>query len=257
MHGVVGLLRLLFCGFSAKTSTGRGSPGSPHLDPDLGSHIDLLRLLGSRTDPPRPEDAAILSQIYRRMLSSQDGSMPLVRPLSSKLRQETFLRGQNIDIMTNSSVSPDCDIGDYTYIGYNTYITRAKIGRYCSIGNNVSIGQGEHHTHLVSTSVYFMEDPYNSLTTGDCEIGNDVWIAVDAVVRRGVKIGNGAVIGANSFVNSDVPPYSIYAGSPARFIKYRFDDRAIQTIEASRWWEMDLDEAKSAMPTLVQKCGLG
>lgn len=70
-------------------------------------------------------------------------------------------------------------------------------------------------------------------------IGNDVWIGVGSIIRRGVTIGNGAVIGANSFVNKDVPPYAFAVGSPARVIKYRFKKEMIEKIEESCWWQYE------------------
>src|ERR1700751_1019209 len=112
-------------------------------------------------------------------------------------------------IMKRSYVSKDSQIGAYTYIGFNTFISKSKIGRYCSIANNVSIGNGEHLLQNVSTSSLFYDNPYDVLTSGECEIGNDVWIGVGCTIRRGVKIGNGAVLGANAFVNKDVPPFAV------------------------------------------------
>jgi hypothetical protein len=69
-------------------------------------------------------------------------------------------------------------------------------------------------------------------------IQDDVWIGASCIIRRGVTIGTGAVIGANSFVNQDVPPFAIMAGSPARNIGARFDDQTAAKILASKWWEL-------------------
>ena len=88
---------------------------------------------------------------------------------------------------------------------------------------------------------------------GECVIGNDVWIGVDSIIRRGVKIGNGAVVGANSFVNHDVPDFAIVAGNPARLIRYRFDEEMQAEISASKWWEKDLPEAKEIIKKLKSK----
>lgn len=151
------------------------------------------------------------------------------------------------EIMEGSHVSNDSIIGNYSYVGYNTFITKANIGRYCSIANNVSIGQGEHLINNISTSSLFYEDPYNILTSGDCIIGNDVWIGVGSTVRRGIKIGNGAIIGANSFVNKDVPPFAIVGGVPAKVLKYRFSQEQIEIIEKSKWWDLELAEARVAI----------
>jgi len=151
----------------------------------------------------------------------------------------------NVQIMAGSIISQDSVIGEHSYIGHNTFISKAIIGRYCSIANNVSIGNGEHLIHKVSTSSLFYDKPYDVLTSKDCLIGNDVWIGVDSIIRRGVTIGNGAIIGANSFVNKDVPPFAIVAGNPAKIIKFRFSPEQIDIIEKSNWWNYDLQTAKN------------
>ena len=146
-----------------------------------------------------------------------------------------------------SLISSDSTIGDYTYIGNNCNITKSKIGRYCSIANNVSIGPGEHDLSKVSTSSLFYIKPYEILTSKGCEIGNDVWIGVNCVIRRGVSVGNGAIIGANSFVNDDVPDFAIVAGSPAKIIRMRFNEEKIKLIYESQWWNLKYDDAKSTL----------
>ncbi len=152
--------------------------------------------------------------------------------------------------MDNSYVSKDSVVGDYTYIGFNCFVTKAVIGRYCSIANNVSIGLGEHDLSQISTCSYFYENSYQKLTEKECLIGNDVWIGVDSIVRRGITIGNGAVIGANSFVNVDVPDYAIVAGNPAKVIKFRFDPAKIDLLLQSKWWELDIASAKAKIEEL-------
>lgn len=150
-------------------------------------------------------------------------------------------------------VSIDSSIGKYVYIGHNTSITKATIGNYCSIASNVSIWMGEHELDKISTNSIFYEAQYAELTKKDCIIGNDVWIGVDAIIRRWITIGNGAVIGANSFVNVDIPPYAIVAGSPAKIIRYRFNEDEIKMIETSYWWKHDRNKAKNIIDTITAK----
>ena len=156
-------------------------------------------------------------------------------------------------IMQNSILSGKNEIGDYTYIGYNCIITKSSIGRYCSIANNVSIGIGEHKINRVSTSSVFYEEPFETLTQGECIVGNDVWIGSNAVIRRGVRIGNGAIIGANSFVNKDVNDFEIVGGVPAKHIRYRFDLNNIQLINESNWWCLNIESAKIKIKELEIK----
>jgi len=165
-----------------------------------------------------------------------------------------YVAGTNTEIMPTAFVDNNCEIGDYTYIGNNCFLTKTIIGRYTSIGNNVTIGPGEHKLDRISTSAFFAKkDNYEELTEKDCIIGNDVWIGVDSIIRRGVKVGEGAIIGANSFVNKDVPDFSIVAGSPAKFIRYRFDESTIEKIKNSKWWEHDLNESKQIVQDLQRE----
>lgn len=166
------------------------------------------------------------------------------------VRQEDKVKFQ---IMQNSILSGKNEIGDYTYIGYNCIITKSSIGRYCSIANNVSIGIGEHKINRVSTSSIFYEEPFETLTQGECIVGNDVWIGSNAVVRRGVRIGNGAIIGANSFVNKDVNDFEIVGGVPAKHIRYRFNLNNIKLINESNWWNLDFESAKIKIKELEIK----
>ena len=161
--------------------------------------------------------------------------------------------GTQVTIMEGSVTDNLTNIGDYCYIGRYCYLTKVKIGNYCSIANNVSIGQGEHDLSKISTNSIFYENTFEELTKKECEIGNDVWIGVDSVVRRGVKIGNGAVIGANSVVTKDVPSYAIVAGSPAKIIRYRFKQEDIELIEKSKWWSTHPSEAKKIFQKLEAK----
>lgn len=169
-----------------------------------------------------------------------------------KKKPHCKLLGKHIEIGI-SRVDKNSVVGDYTYIGNSCYITKAQIGRYTSIANNVTIGAGEHDLTEVSTSAWFYDDPLKILRRGECVIGNDVWIGVDSIIRRGVKVGNGAVVGANSFVNKDVPDFAIVAGNPARFVRYRFDEEVRAEISASKWWEKDLPEAKEIIKKLKIK----
>lgn len=133
-----------------------------------------------------------------------------------------------------------------------------KIGSFTSIAAGVQIFLGgEHRTDWVTTF------PFNVLweegknisghpkTKGDVLIGNDVWIATEAIIMSGVTIGDGAVIGARAVVTKDVPPYAIAAGNPAVVVKNRFNDETIQRLLVIKWWDWSDHRIKEALPLLL------
>lgn len=132
-------------------------------------------------------------------------------------------------------------IGNGTYIGDGTEILNCeKIGNYCSISHDVKIGLDNHSLTGLSTSPLICKMEKNNATM----IEHDVLISANVVVMSGVKLGIGSVVGANSFVNKDVPPYAIVAGSPAKLIRYRFDEQNIEKLLASKWWEKSFNSLK-------------
>jgi acetyltransferase-like isoleucine patch superfamily enzyme len=143
----------------------------------------------------------------------------------------------------------DSRIGRYSYCGYNTRILSADVGSFCSIAGGVFIeGAYSHPINYVSTSpVFFAEKSAVrgkfASHAGDenvprTQIGNDVWIGQGALVKAGVRIGDGAIVGMGSVVTKDVEPYSIVAGNPSRLIRKRFDEETIERLCESKWWEL-------------------
>lgn len=183
--------------------------------------------------------------------------MPLKRSINSDFETAPFFDGEDIAVMQGSIISNDSKIGGCTYIGFNCHISKATIGRYVSIADSVFIGLGEHVLDEISTSSRFYEDPYSVLTERPCVVEADAWIGAGSIIRRGVTVGIGAVVGANSFVNRDVPAYSIVAGSPARVIGRRFEGREAEIILASRWWLHSSDEAARSLASLKREIGAG
>lgn len=160
------------------------------------------------------------------------------------------LQGKNIRVLQQTYIDYNSHIGDYTFIGRNCEITRAVIGRYCSIASYVQIGMGEHDFNSISLSSHFTSNKYVELTKHDLIIGHDVWIGAGCLIKRGVKIGNGAIVGANSFVNKDVPDFAVVAGSPAKIIRYRFDIAKQDIINKSNWWYFEKEKAKKTLELL-------
>ena len=94
-------------------------------------------------------------------------------------------------------------------------------------------------------------DPSDMPFKGNTVIGNDVWIGQNAVILPGVHIGDGAIIGANSVVGSDVAPYTIVIGNPAKVLRRRFDDELIGLLLQFRWWDNSVEEINSLIPILT------
>lgn len=152
-------------------------------------------------------------------------------------------------------------IGDYTYLNseYNWTIidSNVVIGNFCSVGPGVTIGLGNHNFNYISTHPFLYNKYYGFINKNkenldnDVKtiIGNDVWIGSYANIKRGVKIGNGAVIGMNAVVTKDVPPYAIVGGIPAKIIKYRFSEENIKLLEKSKWW----NQSKSSIEKNIEK----
>lgn len=75
-------------------------------------------------------------------------------------------------------------------------------------------------------------------------MGNDVWVGCNSVLISGVKVGDGAIIGAGAVVTKDIPPYAIVVGVPARVIKYRFDEEVRERLLQIKWWNWDDEKIK-------------
>lgn len=144
-------------------------------------------------------------------------------------------------------------VGRRTRFGAYSYVTGdVTFGRYGSYGAQVAAIS--HDRHPLRTPALYVSPALPRPSRGDDEgwksagslrVGHDVWIGHGAVVLGSVTVGNGAVIGANSVVSSDVAPYTIVAGAPARLVRPRFDDELIELLESWAWWDLDDSEIRS------------
>ncbi|MEI4474179.1 DapH/DapD/GlmU-related protein [Frigidibacter sp. MR17.24] len=150
------------------------------------------------------------------------------------------------------------ELGAFSY-QVSGYCFGAKIGRYCSFGEEVQIGRQNHPLTWASTSpAFYLGDRlfdlgegfagaegyhgYSFDTAGPATkakittIGNDVWIGHGAQVMAGVTIGDGAVVAAGAVVAKDVPPYAVVAGNPAVIRKMRLPPHLVSPFLRLRWW---------------------
>nr|WP_320193880.1 acyltransferase [uncultured Desulfobacter sp.] len=114
------------------------------------------------------------------------------------------------------SIGKDCLINHNNVIQAGKFAGKVKIGNYVHTGPNVMIFAFNHGIEK-NGQPSIKQDYWD----GDVVIDDDVWIGAGTVVTAGVRIGKGAVIGSNSVVTTDIPPYSIYGGVPARLIRER------------------------------------
>lgn len=151
-------------------------------------------------------------------------------------------------------------IGEYTY-GANSaermgFSNDIKFGKYSSIARGLILDGGFQH-NVKNISMY----PFNinmgcgtgnhPVCKGDIIIGNDVWIGEFCTIMGGVTIGDGAVIGTKSVVTKDVPPYTIWGGVPAKFIKRRFSQADADLLAEMKWWDWPNEKVKEAAQILM------
>ena len=140
-------------------------------------------------------------------------------------------------------------LGAYSY-SRSFFLNVARIGRYCSIGENVSTMGNRHPVEWVSSNPVFYRPKRARVWSSNrrmfpdfddlgapVEIAHEVWIGDDVLLAHGVKLGTGCVVAARSIVTHDVPPYTIVAGTPARTIRQRFSDDIAERLLKSNWWE--------------------
>lgn len=178
----------------------------------------------------------------------------------------------------NAVKNPRIIIGDYTYyddIGgadkFEEHVThfydfigdKLIIGKFCSIAKGIEfIMNGANHPMNGASTYpfYIMGGEWGSALAphtddlplkGDTVVGNDVWFGQNVTVLPGVHIGDGAIIGANSVVASDIPPYSIAVGNPCRVVKKRFDDDTITKLEELKWWDWEIEKITENIENLI------
>ncbi len=161
--------------------------------------------------------------------------------------------GEKVEIGRDCSViHSSLDFG--SYLGKGSMMKFTKVGRFCNLSWHLSVG-GSNHNYTAGclyTGTWWKKvlGVGDGLPTVEEEeytvIGNDVWLGAKANILRGVRIGDGAVIGANALVLNDIPPYAIAVGCPAKVIKYRFDEKTIERMLKIKWWEWDVETIRTA-----------
>ena len=115
-------------------------------------------------------------------------------------------------------------IGDRTHLGYGLTIS---VGNSVKIGNDCLIAGGcfiaDNDGHPIDPYRRIRKEPVNGEEIDPVVIEDNVWIGTGSVILKGVTIGEGSVVAANSLVTRSIPPYSIAMGVPAKIIKSGID----------------------------------
>lgn len=187
---------------------------------------------------------------------------------NEKIKQVVYIK--------NVITRPNIVIGDYTYYDdvdgaekfeervthhYEFLCDKLIIGKFCAIARGIEFVMNGANHRMSSVSTY----PFNIMgggwekfaptlddlpLKGDTVVGNDVWIGQNVTVMPGVRIGDGAIIAANSVVAKDIPPYCVAGGNPCGVIRKRFDDALISYLLELKWWDWDADKIFRNMEAL-------
>jgi chloramphenicol O-acetyltransferase type B len=170
-------------------------------------------------------------------------------------------------------------LGAFSY-QVSGYCFAARIGRYCSFGENVQIGRQDHPLTWASTSpAFYLHDRLFDLDGGFegaedyhsyrfpnegaptkvqiTTIGNDVWIGHGALIKAGVTIGHGAIVAAHAVVARDVPPFAVVAGNPAVIKKFRLPPSLISPMLRGEWWRYAPWQLKHLQPSKLHDFVIG
>ena len=194
--------------------------------------------------------------------------------MKNKPNPNTIFPLPNINTLTfvkPTIKNPNIVVGDFTYFAdtdFEKHVThhydfigdKLIIGKFCQIGAGVEfvMNGANHQMNAVSTYPFYIFGSWDQSAPskedlpfkGDTVVGNDVWIGQNSTILPGVHIGDGAIIGLNSVVTRDVPPYTIVAGNPAKTVRKRFDDELINLLLKLKWWDKSIEEINALIPLL-------
>ena len=172
---------------------------------------------------------ALLNSIHQRGRDSL--AVLIARRLKWRFNQRRYHLNnvsKKFMVAAGSSISRDVEAGAYSFIGPGSSIyPKVHIGKLTMLAGNVTIVGGDHnYKDSMLPTVFSGRDELKPTYIGD-----DVWIGTHTIIMTGVRIGNGAIVAAGSVVTKDVEPYTIVGGTPAKFIKMRFNEDEIKIHE--------------------------
>ena len=122
-----------------------------------------------------------------------------------------------------------------------------QIGKYCALGDGIKIISSNHSIETVNLQFDLNKKIGGRFIEGEKKgviIGHNVWLGDNSIILPGVKIGNGAIVGAGSVVTKEVAPYTLVAGNPAKFIKNRFNIDLADQVDELEWWNWPIPKMK-------------
>lgn len=182
------------------------------------------------------------------------GPQPSIHP-------DAIVRSSKLGAWTEVGARASLDetlLGDYSYVIHDTQIIYAEIGKFCSIASFVRINPGNHP--LDKAALHHFSYRSHQFALGDDDdaffewrrmrrvtLGHDVWVGHNAIILPGVKVGNGAAIGAGAVVSKDVEPFQVVAGVPARLLRERFSANVREGLQRIAWWDWPHDKLRKAL----------
>lgn len=177
--------------------------------------------------------------------------------LKFKYRKEAKNEMESEWLRTYFKEHHDISVGLYSYGCFDTerFSRGMTIGRYCSFSRTCVFLNGNHglsflslHPYLYNKSLGLVES--ETINRTKFEVADDVWVGHNAIILPSVsKIGRGAVVAAGAVVTTDVNPYEIVAGVPAKVIRKRFEENILKKIEESHWWKWEKDKLANEIKT--------
>jgi acetyltransferase-like isoleucine patch superfamily enzyme len=196
-------------------------------------------------------------------LAMRMGRMPRVQGICHLVRTQRVVIAYEHPLVFTEAITfsgySRVSIGAFSYFRSGVVRAPATIGRFCSFGPDLRIGEPNHPVDWLSSSPFqygtgkfersgllagfqardFRRGEKKKIQGGPVVIGHDVWVGAGVIVNRSVTVGHGAILAAGAVVTKDVPPYAIVGGVPAHVIRMRFPAKTVARLLALQWWNYD------------------